>query len=99
MTLGSELLNLRRNKTSTVSILLSGIERLDAAKSPMVSMTRKFALNDLSDAVLTNVAVHAVEAYWGDTPVPKTRRSQPSPRRTHRRFGSNFSSNQRTLFA
>ena len=97
MTLGSDLLNLRRNRTSTVSILLDGIERLEAAQSPMVSMTRKFALNDLSDAVLTNVAVHAVEACWGDARVPKIRRSQLSPRRSRRRFG--FTSNQRTLFA
>ena len=99
MALGSDLLNLRRNKSSTVTILLNAMERLAAAQSQTVYMTRKFALNDLSDAVLTNVAVHATESYWGDNPRPKARRSTPSARRGRRRLGSHFSSHQQSLFA
>jgi len=67
-------LNLRRNKTSTVATLISGIERLARAQSKTTVMTRAFALNELGDAVLAQVAVHALEAYWGETLLRKTRR-------------------------
>jgi hypothetical protein len=99
MTLGSDLLNLRRNKTSTVATLLGGIERLAEARSETIFMTRAFALTELGDAVLAKVAVYAVESYWGDAPLPKTRRSNSASRRNSRRYGTNFASYQRRLFA
>ena len=81
MSLGTDLLNLRRNKTSTVATLLSGMERLATARSETTLMTRAFALNELADAVLAQVAVHAVDACWDDLPPPKTRRDSASSRR------------------
>jgi len=73
--LGTQLLNLRRNKTSTVAALISGMERLATARSQITLMTRSFALNDLVDAVLAQVAVHALEASWGHIPLHKHRRA------------------------
>jgi hypothetical protein len=99
MSLGSDLLNLRRNKTSSVLTLLSGIERLAAARSETVMMTRSFALAELGDAVLANVAVYAAESYWGNAPVHKMHRGKLSSGAKSRRFDRLASSVQRRLFA
>lgn len=84
MSLGTDLLNLRRNRTSTVATLISGIERLATARSEITMMMRAFSLNELGDAVLANVAVHALEAYWGDAPLRNARRAAASNRRKNR---------------
>lgn len=94
--LGTDLLSLRRNKTSTVATLIGGLERLATARSETTLMTRTFALNDLADAVLAQVAVHAVQAYWGDAPVPKAQRASIL---SHRRFRRSDAGHQRRLFA
>jgi hypothetical protein len=99
MNLGRDLLNLRRNKTSTVATLLGGIERLAAARSDTLYMTRAFALTELGDAVLAKVAVYALESYWGDVPLNKPRRSKLSSGRKGRRFDSASGLYQRRLFA
>lgn len=96
--LGSDLLNLRRNKTSTVATLLSRIDQLSSTLSATKLMMRTFELNALADAVLCNVAVHAQEAYWGDVPLPRPRRASTSSRR--RRGQPNPAHlHQRLLFA
>lgn len=87
MGLGTDLLTLRRSKTSSVATLISGIERLAAARSETTRMMRAYALTELGDAVLAQVAVHALEAeaYWSDTPLHKRKRaSVPSHRRLRR---------------
>jgi len=99
MNLGSELLNLRRNRASSVAALLSGMERVEAAKSATVRMTREFALNDLSDAVLANVAVHANESCWGDDGAERMRRPARRTRRKPLGFEASAGSYQRRLFA
>ena len=86
MSLGTDLLNLRRNKTSSVATLIGGMERLAAAQSAIVSMSREWALVDLADRVLTNVAVYAQQAYWGDSPLPKQRRASFASRMRQRRI-------------
>jgi|SRR3974377_1012522 len=98
MSLGTDLLNLRRNQTSTVATLISGIERLATARSETTLMTRTFALNELADAVLVQVAIHAVEACWSDLPPPKPRWEKSVPRRRLRQndAGQLY---QRRLFA
>lgn len=98
MNLGTDLLNLRRNHTSSVAMLISGIERLASARSETTIMMRAFSLNELGDAVLANVAVHALEAYWGDTPLRSTRRASTNSRRKARRIDAT-QLNQRRLFA
>jgi len=98
MSFGTDLLNLRRNKTSTVATLLSGMERLATARSETTLMTRAFALNELADAVLAQVAVHALDACWDDLPPPKPRRdSTPSRRRLRQTDAGQL--HQRRLFA
>ena len=83
MGLGTDLLCLRRSKTSSVATLISGIERLATAQSETTRMMRAFALTELGDAVLAQVAIHALEACWGDVPLHKRRRaSGPSRRRS-----------------
>lgn len=98
MALGTDLLNLRRNKLSTVEALLAGIDRLAEAQSDLQIMNRAFTLNELGDAVLAHVAVHALENYWGDKPLTKPRRASVGTRRRLRRsdFGQLY---QRRLFA
>jgi hypothetical protein len=99
MNLGTEILGLRRNKTSTVAVLISGIERLATARSETTRMTREFALTELGDAVLASVAVYAQEAYWGDnTPLSKALRATIPSRRglRHTDVGQLY---QRRLFA
>jgi hypothetical protein len=98
MSLGTDLLNLRRNKTSTVATLLSGMERLATARSETTLMTRAFALNELADAVLAQVAVHALDACWDDLPPPKMRRDSTSSRRRLRQTDAG-QLHQRRLFA
>jgi len=51
--------------------IISGIERLATARSETTIMTRTFALNELADAVLAQVAVHALDAFWDDGPPRK----------------------------
>lgn len=98
MTLGTDLLSLRRNRTSTVLTLISGIERLAAARSETTMMMRAFSLHELGDAVLANVAVHALEAYWGDAPLRTARRATATKRRKTRRMDTSHLY-QRRLFA
>lgn len=98
MSLGTDLLNLRRNQTSTVAMLISGIERLATAKSETTLMTRTFALNELADAVLTQVAIYAVEACWSEVPAAKTRPGMNSSRRRLRQTDAG-QLYQRRLFA
>ena len=98
MSLGTDLLDLRRNKTSTVATLLSGMERLATARSETTLMTRAFALNELADAVLAQVAVHALDACWDDLPPPKMRRDSTSLRRRLRQTDAG-QLHQRRLFA
>jgi len=99
MSLGTELLDLRHNRTSTVTSLIGGIERLATARSAIVSMSREWALRGLADAVLANVAVHAVENYWGgDEPLRKVLRANIASRQKHRRADARHL-HQRRLFA
>jgi hypothetical protein len=97
MSLGTDILNLRRNKLSSVAALIGGIERLAEASSDLTALTRKYALYELGDAVLNNVAVYAVEFCWGDTPLPKRRRASMPKRWTRRHADTGLY--QRQLFA
>lgn len=98
MGLGTDLLNLRQCKLSTVKALMAGIDRLAEAKSDVQIMNRAFVLNALSDAVLANVAVHALENHWGDQPLRKSRRASVTPRRRSRQSDIGRL-HQRRLFA
>jgi len=98
MGLGTDLLKLRRSRLSSVEALLAGMDRLAEATSDLQIMNRAYALNELGDAVLANVAVHVMENYWGDQPVRKPRRAAGASKRRIRRseLGQLY---QRRLFA
>ena len=98
MGLGTDLLCLRRSKTSSVATLISGIERLATAQSETTRMMRAFALTELVDAVLAQVAVHALEACRGDPPLHRRRRASIPSRPRHRRTDTGHLYQQR-LFA
>jgi hypothetical protein len=97
MSLGTDILSLRRNKFSSVAALIGGIERLAEASSDLTALTRKYALYELGDVVLNNVAVYAVEFYWGDTPLLKRPRASTPKRWT--RSHADPGLYQRRLFA
>jgi hypothetical protein len=98
MGLGADLLNLRRSKLSSVEALLAGMDRLAEATSDLQIMNRAYALNALGDAVLANVAVHALENDWGDMPQRVSRRTPTATRRRPRRADM-VQLYQRRLFA
>ena len=64
----------------------------------LLDLTRAFALNELADAVLAQVAVHALDACWDDSPPPKMRRDPTSLRRRLRQTDAG-QLHQRRLFA
>ena len=98
MGLGTELLNLRQSKMSTVEALMAGMDRVAEATSDVQAMNRAYALNALGDAVLANVAVYALEDYWGDKPLRKARCKAGTSRHRPRRSDSR-QLYQRRLFA
>jgi hypothetical protein len=99
MGLGADLLSLRRSQLSTMEVLLAGMERLAAARTEVKLMSRAYELSELGDAVLTKVAVYALEAYWGDLPLRKARRVSVGPVRTRARRPDMGQLHQRRLFA
>jgi hypothetical protein len=99
MGFGVELLNLRRSQISTVQVLLAGMERLAAARTDLKFMSRAFELSEMGDAVLSKVAVYALEAYWGDQPLRKARRASIGPPRSRARRPDIGQLHQRRLFA
>jgi len=99
MGLGTDLLNLRSSRLSTVEALMAGIDRLVEAQSDVQIMNRAFLLKGLGDAVLSKVAVYALESSWGDKPpLRKARRTSAASRRRSRGWdiGQIY---QRRLFA
>ena len=85
MGLGTDLLNLRRSKLSTVEALMAGMDRLAEANSDFQIRNRAYLLNELGDAVLSRVAVYALENCWDIPPQRQSRRTPSKPRRRPRR--------------
>lgn len=98
MGIATDILNLRRSSLSSVTMLISALERLDGAPHERLE-ARLFHVAEAADLVLTNVAAHAAEVIVEQRPtVGKTQRVI-SLRRKNRRFNSGPSSLQRLLFA
>jgi len=98
MSIATEILSLRRDRSSSVKTLLALIDWEHQAWEPEHRTTRHFAVLEAADAVLMNVAAHAAEAENFLGGVPGTRRAVPAPRRTRRRSGPG-KLHQRRLFA
>ena len=101
MGIATEILGLRRNKTSSVKTLLGAIEWTYTAPIGTQSVARAYAAAEAADIVLLNVAVHAAEAMNEQPSTRRARRAAPSTRRRILRSDSEELSNriQRRLFA
>ena len=101
MGIATEILGLRRKKTSSVETLLGALEWTYAAPIGTHSVARAYAAAEAADIVLLNVAVHAAEAMNEELSTPRARRAAASAGRRIRRSDSEQLSNriQRRLFA
>ena len=96
MSIATEILNLRRDQTSSVSALLAAIEWQRVALNEAHILARGYAVMQAADSVLLNVTVHAVEML--DQPRIRETRRAVVPSRRRRDLGR-FSQHQRALFA
>ena len=84
MSIAKEILSLRRDQTSSVSLLLGAIEWQRATQNDSMMLMRGHAVVQAVDLVLLNVAVHALETK--DEPyLPENRRMVTVARRRRRR--------------
>ena len=92
--IATEILSLRRDQTSSVSLLLGAIEWHRAATNDNFKLMRGHAVLQAIDLVLLNVAVHSLEAQ-------ENRRAKLTPRRRRRCFDPGMIQQQRQhrLFA
>ena len=97
MSLATDILNLRRNQSSSVSTLITMIDWQKAAQDKDHIMSRGFAVAEAADDVLMNVAVYAAEALSEPPAIGRICRAVPSSRRK-RRFDPGRL-HQRKLFA
>lgn len=101
MGIADEILCLRRNQTSSVTLLLGALEWVDAGSLGPRSVARAFAAAEAADIVLLNVAAHAAEAMNEPTTIPGARRATLPFRSKRRRHDSGplFNRIQHRLFA
>jgi len=99
MSIVTEILSLRRDRLSSVTMLLALLDREQEPMSPYQQATRRYASLEAADVVLTNVAAHAAEAMVYLQPTTGRIRRAISLRGKSRRFNSGSSTPQRTLFA
>ena len=98
MSIATEILSLRRDRHSSVNLLIGAIAWEKAAQTPERKMARHADVLQLADLVLLNVAVHAGEASSGPPTTHRTRRAVVPFRRKHRRSDPG-QLHQHTLFA
>jgi hypothetical protein len=98
MGIATEILNLRRNRFSSVEMLISTLERFHEA-SPENQFRREFLVHEAADIALTNIAAHASETIAALQATPTRTQRAVSIRRRSRRFNSGPSTGQRALFA
>jgi len=98
MGIATDILNLRHNQLSSVTLLSSALERLQDAPHDKVAI-RLFQAAEAADLVLTNVAAYAAEAMVAPQPTKGTTQRVVSMRQRSRRFNSGPSTLQRQLFA
>jgi hypothetical protein len=97
MGIATDILNLRHNQLSSVTLLISALERFNNSPRER-ALNRLFQVDEAADLVLTNVAAHAAEALVAPQPTGTTQRVI-SMRQRSRRFNSGPSTLQRQLFA
>jgi len=75
MSITSEILSLRQNRSSSIETLLGLLEWQKTAYDDAHILARRFAVTEAADIVLLNVAVHAAEAMSEPPTVRRTRRA------------------------
>ena len=97
MGIATDVLNLRNNQLSSVTMLISALERFHDSPHDR-ALNRLFQVDEAADMVLTNVAAHAADALVALRPIGGRTQRVLSMRR-NRRFKTGPSTLQRQLFA
>ena len=97
MSIATDILRLRQNKSSSVTTLIAMLDWQKAARDVGHFLSRGFAVTEAADLVLLNVAVHVAEALSKPPAIHRTRHTVP-PLRRKRRFDPG-QLHQRRLFA
>lgn len=98
MSISTEILDLRRDRSSSVSALIAAMEWECAAEDDMRMLARGHEVMRIADLVLLNVAAHAADALRDLPTIPATRRAW-LPFRRNRRRPDPAQLHQRRLFA
>jgi hypothetical protein len=98
MSITTEILSLRRDRSSSVAALLNAIEWECAAEDDMRSLARGYDVLRMADLVLLNVAAHAADVLGQPPAFPEARGATLPPRRKRRRPDPG-QLHQRRLFA
>jgi hypothetical protein len=98
MSITTEILCLRRDRSSSVTALLNAMEWECAAENDARTLARGYDVLRMADLVLLNVAAHAADLLGQPPAIPKARRATPPPRRKRRRRDPG-QLHQRQLFA
>ena len=97
MSIATEILSLRQNQLSSITTLISALERLADAPHEKKA-NRLFHAAEVADIALMNIAAHAGEAMAAFQPTPGKAQRVTSMRRRSRRINSGPSTQQRVLF-
>jgi len=98
MSITTEILSLRRDRSSSVAALLGAMEWECAAEDDTRTLARGYDVLRMADIVLLNVAAHAADALGQPPAIPKARRATLPLRRKRRRLDPG-QLHQRQLFA
>ena len=98
MSITTEILSLRRDRSSSVAALLNAIEWECAAEGDTRTLARKYDVLRMADIVLLNVAAHAADILGQPPAIPQPRRATLQPRRK-RHHPDPTQLHQRQLFA
>ena len=98
MSITTEILSLRRDRSSSVAALLNAIEWECAAEDDTRTLARGYDVLRMADIVLLNVAAHAADILGHPPAIPQPRRATPQPRSKRRRLDP-AQLHQRRLFA
>jgi hypothetical protein len=98
MSITTEILSLRRDRSSSVAALLKTMEWECAAVDDTRTLARGYDVLRMADLVLLNVAAHAADILAEPPAIPQARRATLPPRRKRRRPDPT-QLHQRQLFA
>jgi hypothetical protein len=85
MSITTEILSLRRDRSSSVAALLNAMEWECAAENDARTLARGYDVLRMADLVLLNVAAHAADVLGQQPAIPKARRATSSLRKKRRR--------------